>query len=905
MAIDYGWQNRTIIGHHEKDTNKLEIIEKKYPILTKETDALFLVTRDQFFTISTPQISNVLSNYLKYKNVNNQIRVIANILLFPGLFIAVGYIVRYLGIINIPEIINDFLSSNISNTLFGISMFNVYFLWYDYFKDKSHPVRLPKAERIPLNDLEEIRTSGFKFGRYAHFEAINFVNESTLDIICTNTINNEIDISLVFTDLLVQPQIQEIFQRANILLNEEVFKQNNVTKETLPKYSYTAIRSLILYALNEALLTSSTEIEPRHLALALFNVFPALGQVLQSQSSSIDILREVVRYQSYEEDKKKKANILNPNNPYFRRGGVAREWIYGYTYILSHFAKNLNEKAAEERDIYGIGHDEEIESLISVIGKVSNRNALLIGEPGVGKSSIVLGIAQRINSGDVPPQIKDKRILQLDVNGLIALSSKENNMESLISKAMKELENAGDVILYIDEMQELIPSKASESGHSIAGILLPYILNSKFPVVGTVNYADYKKYFYSMESLRQSFTNIEIKEISAVDALLILETKVSQLERNFGIYLTFPALISAVELAQRYNRERKLPSSAVQLLEETCSWAQANGIKVITGEHVSKVLSNQKGIPIGSINPQETTKLMKLEENMRKQIIGQDEAVKSLAEALTRAQIDIRDPNRPIGTFLFMGPTGVGKTHISKILAQEYFGSASDMIRVDMSEYKTIDSVEKFLGSSGDNNLLSKSSTSLVDRIKSNPYTVVLFDEIEKAHPQILDLFLQIFDEGRLTSTLGETVDFTHSIIICTSNIASNILLESLSDRNTTWQEAKDRALIELRQSIKPELLNRFDKILVFHPHDIENLSKISELLLTELAQRLSEKGIKLTWSNVIPQLIASKANDPGLGARPIKRYIQDRIEGNIAKEIVEGRLKAGEEIDIKESWII
>jgi len=467
MAIDYGWQNRTIIGHHEKDTNKLEIIEKKYPILTKETDALFLVTRDQFFTISTPQISNVLSNYLKYKNVNNQIRVIANILLFPGLFIALGYIVRYLEIINIPEIINDFLSSNISNTLFGISMFNVYFLWYDYFKDKSHPVRLPKAERIPLNDLEEIRISGFKLGRYAHFEAINFVNESTLDIICTNTINNEIDVSLVFTDLLVQPEIEEIFQRANILLNEEVFKQNNVTKETLPKYSYTAIRSLILYALNEALLTSSTEIEPRHLALALFNVFPALEQVLQSQSSSIDILREVVRYQSYEEDKKKKANILNPNNPYFRRGGVAREWIYGYTYILSHFAKNLNEKAAEERDIYGIGHDEEIESLISVVGKVSNRNALLIGEPGVGKSSIVLGIAQRINSGDVPPQIRDKRILQLDVNGLIALSSKEHNMESLISKAMKELENAGDVILYIDEMQELIPSKASESGHSI------------------------------------------------------------------------------------------------------------------------------------------------------------------------------------------------------------------------------------------------------------------------------------------------------------------------------------------------------------------------------------------------------------------------------------------------------
>jgi len=516
-----------------------------------------------------------------------------------------------------------------------------------------------------------------------------------------------------------------------------------------------------------------------------------------------------------------------------------------------------------------------------------------------------MGIAQRINSGDVPLQLKDKRILKFDINGLIAQSSKEQNLEGLVLKAMNELENAKDVILYIDEMQELIPSKANESGHSIAGILLPYILNSKFPILGTVNYADYKKYFYSMESLRQAFTNIEIKEISAVDALQILETKVSQLERNFNIYITFPALISAVELAQRYNKERKLPSSAVQLIEETCSWAQTSGVKIVTGEHVSKVLSNQKGIPIGSVDPQDSTKLMRLEENMKRKIIGQEDAIQALVEALRRAHVDIRNPNKPIGTYLFLGPTGVGKTHISKVLAEEYFGSANSMIRIDMSEYKEIESIEKFLGGASDSSILGRSSTSLVDKIKSNPYTVVLFDEMEKAHPQILDLFLQIFDEGRLTSTLGETVDFTHSIIICTSNIGSAMLLETLNDRNVTWQEAKDRAMIELKQAIKPELLNRYDKVLVFHPHDIQNLSNISELLLTELAQRLSEKSINLKWGPLIPQLIASKANDPGLGARPIKRYIQDNIEGNIAKEMIEGKLTSGQEITIKESWIV
>jgi ATP-dependent Clp protease ATP-binding subunit ClpB len=222
-----------------------------------------------------------------------------------------------------------------------------------------------------------------------------------------------------------------------------------------------------------------------------------------------------------------------------------------------------------------------------------------------------------------------------------------------------------------------------------------------------------------------------------------------------------------------------------------------------------------------------------------------------------------------------------------------------------MSEYQEVSSIEKFLGDSGNRSSNSQSAVSLIDKVKLNPYTVILFDEIEKAHPQILDLFLQIFDEGRLTSNLGEVVDFTNSIIVCTSNIGSSVLLESLTDNKSTWDEAKDRALIELRQSIRPELLNRFDKVLVFHPHDIDNLSEISELLLQELAKRLSEKSINLTWNSLIPQLIASKANEPGFGARPIKRYIQENIEGNIAKEMVEGEIVAGEEIEIKESWII
>jgi ATP-dependent Clp protease ATP-binding subunit ClpB len=294
---------------------------------------------------------------------------------------------------------------------------------------------------------------------------------------------------------------------------------------------------------------------------------------------------------------------------------------------------------------------------------------------------------------------------------------------------------------------------------------------------------------------------------------------------------------------------------------------------------------------------------MKLEENIRKRVIGQDEAVLTIVDALRRARTDIRNPNKPIGSFLFMGPTGVGKTHISKVVCEEFFGEDKKMIRVDMSEYQEVNSIEKFLGSSTSE--YGKSAISLIDQIKSNPYTVVLFDEIEKAHPQILDLFLQIFDEGRLTSNTGETVDFTNAIIICTSNIGSATLLETLQKSNSLWDEAKSKALIELQHSIRPELLNRFDKVIVFAPHNIENLNKITVLLLTELAKRLGEKGYTLKWSDQIPMLISNKANIPGMGARPLKRYIQDNIEGKIAQELIEGKLLSGGEINIKESWII
>ena len=903
MGMEYSNRNKTLIGFHSKDTDKIGLLEDKFPILTKESEALFLLTRDHYFSITTPQIKSLTQNYDRYHSYDLVKRIIANILVIPGFIISLGLIFKSVGGADTLPVITEFLSSKTADLIFLISMLGVIVLWHDYYKASSRKVTLPSAKNIPLHDLEDIRMNSVRFGRYKQIDVIQFLNNPAVNILTEFIKNDSLYTYELYKYLISEyPEVREILKRAGLKVEGDVLKSNDITSDTLPTYPINSVRSLIIYALEEALLTDSTMIAPEHLFLSITKTFPSIEKYLQKQKSSLDVLREIVRYRNYRIEKATKAEIFNPDVPYFKNGGIGGQWIYGYTYTLGHFSKNLNEEVAKTRDVYGIGQDDAIEALTAILGKVSNKHALLLGEPGVGKTSIVWGVAQRMNRGDAPEQLQGKKIIQLDLNSLIA-SSGDTKTEELVKKAMKELETAGNVVLFIDEMQELMPTKSEGSGQSVSSIILPYLMNSKFPVIGTVNYSDYKKYFYENETLRQIFTNIEIKEMSTFSAMEILETKIDILEANFNLYITFSALVATVELAKRYNKDRKLPSSAVQLLESACAWAQTNNINVLTSEHISKTISLQKKIPVTDISAEESTKLMKLEEDLQKKVIGQEEAVKKVSETLRRSRTDIRNPNKPIGVFLFIGPTGVGKTHLAKTISEEFFNDKEGIIRVDMSEYQEVNSIQKFLGSTK-SSTFGQTSVSLIDRIKAKPYGIVLFDEIEKAHPQILDLFLQIFDEGRLTSNKGETVDFTNSIIICTSNIGSKIILDSLQEDSSLWEDAKSRAEIELRQALRPELLNRFDDIIFFSPLDLDELSKIAELLLTDLAKRLSEKNLTLQWSPQICMLLANKGQEPGMGARPLRRFIQDKIESNIAEEMIKGNIKAGDTVNIKEEWL-
>ncbi len=893
---------KTLLGYHDKHLNKFGLIDpKSLPIFIEERYAPFLITRDYIYNISTDKILKLTRNYKALKKFNNVKRIFANFLIIPGLIVAILYMLQIFNLLGDFNEFNPLLSKKIINFSFWLSVLGIIFLWHDYYRTKSHPTRLPEPHRISTKEIEDIKLTGFKLGRYSPLESLYFFSEEALDLI-SNKINdvnfNSFDI---FSSLISEPFSKEVLNRSDLDIHIGNLMDLKISEETLPKYDLPGIRNILIYATQAAILTKAKQIEPCHILIAFFKAYPVLQQILNENKLNIDILIESAKLLLHEEYLLNHSSIFDITRIYYKNGGIAKDLIYGWTFILGHFSSDVNEKVEKTQEVFGIGHKNAIESLTATVGKLSKNNAMLIGEPGTGKSSIILGLAQKINRGEVPQQLQNKRIIQLDLNGLIAHASREKNLEELIKKAMEELTKAGNTILYIDEIQELIPAKAEKSGHSIAGIMLPYILESKFPIVGTINYADYKKYFFSNQSLKNSFDNIEIEEISPESTMEILTAKLPFLESNYKTYIPIPALLVAIELAQRYIHNRKLPDSAVNVLEATCSWAQTNNINRITGEHVAKVVSIQHGIPVQSIDAEEATKLMKLEETIKNRVIGQEQAVHLIVEALKRSRTDIRDPNKPIGSFLFLGPTGVGKTYLAKVIAREYFDRGEDIVRIDMSEYQELSSISKFLDVGGES---TQHKISLIDRIKNNPYSVVLFDEIEKAHPNILNLFLQLLDEGRLTSNLGETVSFRNSIVICTSNIGSRIILDSLTKDQSMWAEAKDKAIIELRQAISPELYNRFDEIVVFGPHNINNLTNITQLQLQELAKRLQEKGVSLDWDKTIPMLIANKAHEPGLGARPIKRYIQKNIEGKIATELILQNTKSGDTITLKESWI-
>ena len=638
------------------------------------------------------------------------------------------------------------------------------------------------------------------------------------------------------------------------------------------------------------------------------------------------------------------------------------------TPALDQYSRDLTQMAAEGKLDPVVGREKEISRLIQILSRRTKNNPCLVGEPGVGKTAIAEGLAQRILAGSVPETIKDKRLVVLDLSGMVAGSKYRGEFEERIRKVVDEVRENQGILLFIDELHTIIGAGGAEGALDASNILKPSLSRGELQIIGATTLEEYRKYIEKDAALERRFQPVTVEEPSEEEAYEILKGLRPYYERHHKVEILDEALEAAVKMSVRYINDRFLPDKAIDLIDEAASKVQLSGYQasseiedlsreiqeilqekeraIKTGylslakecqekqkeaearleqlqvkeekknqrksgkvdeKAVASIVSDWTKIPVQRLTEGETRRLAQLEKELHKRVIGQEEAVHAVSQAVKRGRVGLKDPNRPIGSFLFLGPTGVGKTELSKALAQAVFGSEQAMIRVDMSEYMEKHSVSKMIGSPP-GYVGYEEGGQLSEKVRRNPYSVLLFDEIEKAHPDVFNILLQVLDDGHITDAQGRKVDFKQTIIIMTSNAGAQAIMEpkhlgfmSGNDEKKDHERMKGGVMEEVRRIFKPEFLNRIDEIIVFHMLNKEQIKKIVTLLLKTLEKRCAEQmDICLTVTGAVKDFIVEKGSDNKYGARPLRRAIQSRIEDALANEILEGKIKRGDHVQVR-----
>lgn len=643
-----------------------------------------------------------------------------------------------------------------------------------------------------------------------------------------------------------------------------------------------------------------------------------------------------------------------------RKGGS-----FNSTPTLNQYGTDLTRKAEEGKLDPVIGRDNEIDRVIQILSRRTKNNPCLIGEPGVGKTAIAEGLSEKIVAGDVPEMLKDKRVVSVDISSMVAGAKYRGDFEERIKKSLEEVKKAGDVILFIDEIHTIVGAGSAEGAVDAANILKPLLARGEIQVIGATTTNEYRKYIEKDAALERRFSPVMVQEPSEEDAIKILEGLRDKYEAHHNVKITDEAIKSAVELSTRYVNDRYLPDKAIDLIDEASSklkmqvytkpdsikkleeeiekitkekeeaiatqnfetaaklrddekkkraelldkqkkWKDNNTKKVMTlkEEDIAQVIASWTGIPISKITQTENEKLKNLEENLHKRVVGQNEAVEAVSKAIRRGRVGLKDPNRPTGSFLFLGPTGVGKTELAKALSEAMFGNESAMIRIDMSEFMESHSVAKLIGSPP-GYVGYDEGGQLTEKVRRKPYCVILFDEVEKAHPDVMNMLLQILEDGRLTDSQGRTVNFKNTIIIMTSNVGARLITDKNKlgfagnnkeeNKKQEYEDTKKEVMAELKKQFRPELINRIDDIIVFHKLDDEDIKKIIDIMLSQVTKRMEEQNIKLEIEDSVKKKIAEKGVDKAYGARPLRRAIQNMLEDKIAEAILDGIVKPGE----------
>ena len=632
---------------------------------------------------------------------------------------------------------------------------------------------------------------------------------------------------------------------------------------------------------------------------------------------------------------------------------------------LAQYSRDLTALAREGKLDPVIGRDDEIRRVIQILSRRTKNNPCLMGEPGVGKTAVVEGLASRIVAGNVPYSVQNKRLLTLDLSGMVAGSKYRGEFEERIKRVVKEVIEDGNVILFLDELHTIIGAGGAEGAIDASNILKPSLARGEIQLIGATTISEYRKYIEKDAALERRFQSVTVEEPTVEEAKAILKGIAHKYEEHHRVHITDAALEAAVTLSARYINDRNLPDKAIDLIDEASSAAKLDAVVrpakvdemdaeiekldlqiersikmeafsqagelrqkqkqlvkkrenamqrfsrkeaesacVVDEEQIAKVVSTWTKIPLEKLNEKESDKLLKLESILHKRVIGQEEAVTAVAKAIRRGRVGLQDPNRPIGSFLFLGPTGVGKTELTKALAEAMFGSENALIRVDMSEYMEGHSVSKMIGSPPGYVGFDEGGQ-LSEKVRRNPYSVVLFDEIEKAHPDVFNILLQVLDDGHITDSKGRKVSFKNTILIMTSNAGAQRIIDPKNlgfgagaTEKQNYEKMKSGVMEEVKKIFKPEFINRIDEIMVFHALTQADMKEIITLLSGNLTKRCKEQmGIRLTISPALKQYIVEKHADLKMGARPLKRAIQTIIEDALAEEILAGKVKEGDKV--------
>ncbi len=647
--------------------------------------------------------------------------------------------------------------------------------------------------------------------------------------------------------------------------------------------------------------------------------------------------------------------------------GMTKSGENSATPTLDQYSRNLNEMAKQGRLDPVIGRQAEIDRVIQILSRRTKNNPCLVGEPGVGKTAIVEGLAQRIVQGVVPDTIKNKRVVVLDLSGMVAGSKYRGEFEERIKNVVREVMENKNVLLFIDELHTIIGAGGAEGALDASNILKPSLSRGEIQLIGATTLEEYRKYIEKDAALERRFQPVTVEEPTEEQAKEILEGVRPYYERHHGVEISDAALDAAVRMSTRYIHDRFLPDKAIDLMDETASRVQLGGFKVpealeenekkhkrlleekeqaikdgdfektraiqeeqaevekklkaararfekrcrdrkltVTEEDIAATVSSWTKIPVQKLAEEESRRLAKLEQILHKRVIGQDEAVKAVARAIRRGRVGLKDPNRPIGSFLFLGPTGVGKTELSKALAEAVFGTEQAMIRVDMSEYMEKHSVSKMIGSPP-GYVGYEEGGQLSEKVRRNPYSVILFDEIEKAHPDVFNILLQVLDDGHITDAQGRKVDFKQTCIIMTSNAGAQSIVEpkrlgflSEEDAKKDYEYMKGQVMEEVRRMFKPEFLNRIDETIVFHQLTKQDMKKIISILLKDLIERCkTQMDIELKIRDAVKDHLVDTSYDSKYGARPLKRAIQNQLEDPLAEAILSGTIKKGDTVAV------